>query len=550
MPSKKTPIPSTELDVPKSYKGIYAMHKYWSKKPFNLVANYIARFTDTGHIVLDSFCGSGVTLVESVRLGRKSIGFDINPIATFITRVSLEHIDIERLKQAYQAISERVKTEVNALYQTHCPRCGDEYATATHFIWEGDVMQEVWVTCHSCNTRKVIKAADDLDRQQANSFDKLELWHPQNPLFENTRINAKKGMTTADLFTNRALFALSMILGEIEKIDDIAIQDTLRLCFTAALPQASRMVFVIRRHGNQQNGHDTVRQKAEVGSWVIGYWMPKEHFEINVWRCFDNRFKRILRGKKEINRTIPINSAPCSKLEDLYNADTGYYIDTVSATSLPIDSNTIDYIFTDPPHGNRIPYLELSLMWNTWLKFDDVQWDDEIIISEAKVRNKDKQDYQQRVYIAFKELWRVLKPGKYASIVFNSLDDDSWLAILNACLQAGFQLYEITPLAYSAHSVVQDNRKNALKTDFVITCQKQSSSEKQESIQLDDGQDVETLINDYLASTEEQTQTYNVLNYIIIQQALKNRYISISKIIDTLEQNFIYINSSWRRKSE
>ncbi|MEA3340245.1 MAG: DNA methyltransferase, partial [Chloroflexota bacterium] len=67
--------------LPKTYKGIYAMHKYWSKKPYNLIADYIERFSSPGDIVLDSFCGSGVTVVESVRLGRRAIGIDINPVA-------------------------------------------------------------------------------------------------------------------------------------------------------------------------------------------------------------------------------------------------------------------------------------------------------------------------------------------------------------------------------------------------------------------------------------------------------------------------------------
>ena len=33
-----------------------------------------------------------------------------------------------------------------------------------------------------------------------------------------------------------------------------------------------------------------------------------------------------------------------------------------------LPDNSIDYILSDPPHGNRIPYLELSMLWNGWLK--------------------------------------------------------------------------------------------------------------------------------------------------------------------------------------
>ena len=77
--------------------------------------------------------------------------------------------------------------------------------------------------------------------------------------------------------------------------------------------------------------------------------------------------------------------------------------------SLP--ENSIDYILTDPPHGNRIPYLELSLLWNSWLK-ENVDFEKEIIISESKDRKKDKNNYNTLMYSVFKECYRVLKPEK------------------------------------------------------------------------------------------------------------------------------------------
>lgn len=40
-----------------------------------------------GTIILDPFCGSGATLVESQRLGREAVGIDLNPIACLLSRV-------------------------------------------------------------------------------------------------------------------------------------------------------------------------------------------------------------------------------------------------------------------------------------------------------------------------------------------------------------------------------------------------------------------------------------------------------------------------------
>ncbi len=47
----------------------------------------------------------------------------------------------------------------------------------------------------------------------------------------------------------------------------------------------NNMVFVINRNG-----------KREVGIWVIVFWLPKEHFYINVWNCFINKAKKLLKN--------------------------------------------------------------------------------------------------------------------------------------------------------------------------------------------------------------------------------------------------------------
>ena len=544
-----TQLTYIETDVPKSYRGIYAMHKYWSKKPFNLVANYILRFSEPGDIVLDPFCGSGVTIIESVRTHRKAIGFDINPIAVFITKMGLEHVGIEDLKQAYKHLETRVKTSINNLYKTKCPNCESEDEVATHYIWSSEIMSEVWVSCSMCKTSKVIKNPDLQDIEIVESLSLPSLWYPTVPLFENTRINAKRGMTTSDLFTNRALHALSLISDEIEQVENIKVKNALRFCFSAALPQTSRMVFVIRRRGKVLNKN--TKSKVEVGSWVIGYWIPSDHFEINVWRCFDNRFKRILKGKKEIVNVIPQTALPCPSLDKLYEEKEAYYVGIVSATKLPVETESVDYVFTDPPHGNRMPYLELSLMWNSWLKFKDISWDDEVVISEAKSREKNIHDYHRRITLALREIWRVLKPKKYMSIAFNSLDDKTWLSLLNSCLQAGFKVSEMKPLEYSASSIIQDSRKNALKTDFVITWQKQVPFEKSELMLVRNIVELQKIISNYLEKSNNQmVQTYDILNHVIIRQTQRGKFTPIADILDILEKRFVYINSSWQVKRD
>jgi hypothetical protein len=60
-------------------------------------AMLINEFSKEGDSVLDPFCGSGTTLIESLRLGRHCIGFDINPVATFMSNVKIGLLDHSKI---------------------------------------------------------------------------------------------------------------------------------------------------------------------------------------------------------------------------------------------------------------------------------------------------------------------------------------------------------------------------------------------------------------------------------------------------------------------
>lgn len=67
----------------KSHPAHYLMHKYWGRKPHNVVREYIDNYTNPGDIVLDPFMGSGVVPIEAIKNNRRSIGIDINPMSRF-----------------------------------------------------------------------------------------------------------------------------------------------------------------------------------------------------------------------------------------------------------------------------------------------------------------------------------------------------------------------------------------------------------------------------------------------------------------------------------
>src|SRR2546425_12341295 len=84
-----TPIPAER----QSAKRHYGVHPYFTRRPYNVVRQYILHYSKEGDRVLDPFGGSGVTAVEAFLANRVGIQNDINPLANFIAKRIVESHD-------------------------------------------------------------------------------------------------------------------------------------------------------------------------------------------------------------------------------------------------------------------------------------------------------------------------------------------------------------------------------------------------------------------------------------------------------------------------
>lgn len=72
-------------------RAVHDWYRFVLSFPPHLVRDYLARFgINTGHRVLDPFCGTGTVLVECKKLGIPSVGVEANPIAHFASQVKLD----------------------------------------------------------------------------------------------------------------------------------------------------------------------------------------------------------------------------------------------------------------------------------------------------------------------------------------------------------------------------------------------------------------------------------------------------------------------------
>ncbi len=514
-----------------TYKGLYAMHKYWGKKPYNVMAEFIKKYSKPSEVVLDPFCGSGVSISEAVFNSRKGIGIDINPSSILITRNVIQVIDSKKMLKEFNRIERTVKNEIDKLYSVE--RGGLIYE-GQNFLWENGRLTEVRFSIGSRSRQTDKPGEKDILKANKISYDDIEVYFPKNRFLHNSRINANRKNRIYDLFTPRNLYALSLIFQEIEKIADQEMRGLFEFCFTASVGQASKMVFVIKRRNKTKGESAKISEKKEVGSWVIGYWMPSDFFENNAWTCFENRFKKIYKAKKAQEKTGQRFNLAKDFRSLIDSADYLLAKQPSQDYLKTLPDNSIDYILTDPPHGNRIPYLELSLLWNSWLK-EESDFEKEIIVSESKDRNKDINDYNSLMHDVFKECFRLLKPNSKLSFMFNSLDDDAWIGTVGMFRNIGFHLEEIETLGYSANSVVQDNRKNGLQTDFIITFSKPEKHKPLKSIELIDITSQTEALNKVETLKRNGYKTFQIMNRIVKDTLSNDQFLSVTDLIKVIE---------------
>lgn len=525
---KTTPKHKDATRKANAYTGLYALHKYWGKKPYNIMSDLIQEFTSEKEIVLDPFLGSGVSISEAVFNGRKGCGIDINPAAVFITEEIIKNTDVNRLSEEFLKIKKELKSTINGFYSV--VRKGDTY-TGQNFLWENGTLTEIRYTNGSIKRISTVPEKSDFELINSFNYQDIQGFYPETPFFHNSRINTKSTEKVFELFTPRNLKAISLIYERIEKITDEAVKNTLKFCFTSSIGQASKMVFVIkRRNKTKQETGVKISTKKEVGSWVIGYWKPKDYFENNAWKTFETRVKKVLKAKKEQAKSAQ-NYMKAHSFEHLQTGADYFLLNKASQTALKsIPENSVDYILTDPPHGNRIPYLELSLLWNSWLQ-KEVNYSDEIVVSEAKTRNKTIENYNQLLKTVLYECYRVLKPEKFLSFMFNSLDDRAWFNVVYAFYETGFELHTIETLNYSANSVVQDNRKNGLQTDFVIHYKKKNAKDNDKQLVLIDIENDKDAKQTVQLLKMQSYKPYQILNNIISDKLKSGQFFKISTLL-------------------
>jgi DNA modification methylase len=429
--------------IPGAFPARHNLHKYWGKKPANIFSKCISFFSKEGELVLDPFCGSGVTVIESVISKRKAIGLDLNPFAAFLTETLLQGNKCEGIDAAMSNILAKLTPELSGIYGTNCASCGTE-VIAISFGWKKTDLISVRYYCSTCKKRMEHLPTEEDLRKAVQRHDvacpDMEMhygWEMQ----KLKRGNIKK---FSELFTSRNLLLLSHLWDLIVHIENDVCRHFLQLTFTANLAQASKMIA-----DNKDNGGGP--------SWKINcYWLPADWQELNVLHYFQNRLRRTKSAVLELGGLLPKDASACGSA---VIHDSRKRFDA-------LEDNSVDYILTDPPYGGEgIQYGELSMLWNLWLGYRE---DLDAEVAFNPYRNKAEADYADGLKQVFAEAFRVLKPGRWMSVTFNNKDIKVWNSLISACKGNGFELVVVAPIRRSAPSLTESVMTKAPKSDVLI----------------------------------------------------------------------------------
>ena len=161
-----------------------------------------------------------------------------------------------------------------------------------------------------------------------------------------------------------------------------------------------------------------------------------------------------------------------------------------SAAEISYNDGTFDAVITDPPYYDNISYAALSDFFYVWLKrsvgflypehfaSELTPKRNEIIADSFRHTGKQKAKnfYEEMMFKAFQEIYRVLKPEGILTMVYAHKTVAGWSTLVNALRQSGFVVSEAWPLATEMGSRLLAMESSALASSIFLVARKRGST--------------------------------------------------------------------------
>lgn len=527
--------------------------------------------------ILDPFMGGGTSLVEASRFGAETVGYDLNPVAWFVTKKQLDagQTDPESLQETFDQVKEDVADEITQYYRTPCPNANDKNddhdADVMYNFWvkeldciscghtvplfkdyrvasgryenddkenvlcpdcgsvtlvdnwqetctcedcshewnprEGNVSRGGYYTCPECGQKDPVtkgikekegfslrlyaveyfcevcdqkgleksssKGYKKADPEDKNLFEKAKRdWKTRTDLHDYVpHESIPEGAITAsssvngndvfahgyqkwqDMYTERQLLCLSILLKRIDNIDDQNHKEFLLLALSDSIRYNT--TFVTYNKGYNKADH----------SFKANSFVPTTYpVENNVWGAkfgsgtFTAIWDMVMKGVRSAvhptDRYVDNNGDTIKSPE--FSQPIGLKSKANRGDMRKItDENEFDAVITDPPYYDNIIYSEVSDFFYVWQKilledeypgFDQ----DKTPRAESIVTNpylgKTAEDFEHEMGEALEVINRTLKDDGTLAFTYHHSDQESWGELLESLCNTGFEVTATYPI--------------------------------------------------------------------------------------------------------
>lgn len=517
--------------------AIYNAHSYHTKVPYKAIMRYLLHYTKPGDIVLDGFCGSGMTGVASEmcqdeglvmelltekysvdKVGkRNAVNIDLSPAATFIAynynKKKTEAGDVEvgklisKLRGEFnwcfstQSSYQEKPSDFNSLenfYNSNkqefgevnyivwseqyiCSTCSNLFSFWESTVSEDETIVSKMLTCPDCNSKhekknltlKKKKVFDNLIGKIVNIPDII-------PVKINYTVNKKRFNKKPDWYDKEVIEYFETFSENktvpLKKFDE-------RLGNEIKRPIKIGYEYVHQIYTNRilsiLDSYITQSNNSDA-QFLLGSTLPKL---TKMNRFMPQHGSRALVGPMANAMYFPPLSVENNVLSQLefqlkkinkaWTTYEGTIISTQSSTSINLPDNSVDYIFIDPPFGANIMYSELNFIREAWLS---VFTNNKKEAVENNAIGKDILEYVSLMGDSFKEFYRLLKPQKWITVEFSNTSAKIWNALQYVIQSSGFIIASVDALDKKRggfHSMITTT---AVKQDLVISAYKPDDS--------------------------------------------------------------------------
>ena len=521
------PLPSTRGGA------FYNTFPYPTKISPEAIAVYIASATNPEDTVLDTFAGSGSTgiaallaehptekmietasnlEVEPVWGKRNAVLYEIGTYAAFATKTITNRLKAKEYTVAVEDFIMRAEKLVSELYAAKSPDGKDGFIR--YAIWT-----EVLI-CPECKA-ELDYFENGTSRNPATFYNKIECphCHKSTPLEEMSFATEEyydKILSKTILRKKRKIAWIYGISGK-ENWDRAPTDEDF------ALVQKLEEKFSPRENPRKIEWGDLHRAGYHFGISHLHHFYTNRNYQVmstlwNLAECYPDReaaaLKLLLLSYNGAHCTLMtrvvakrdsrdfvltgaqsgvlyISKLPVEKnillglkrkakpFKDAYkmleNCHGTIEVRNISSEAMAEPDNSIDFVFTDPPFGDFIPYAEVNQINELWLPAVTKR-SEEIIISTAQNKNVDT--YRDMLTKVFREIRRVTKDDHSIAVVFHAAKATVWGAFSEAIQKSGLEIQQTSFLDKTQASFKQVVSKSSVQGDPMFLLKKAKSEKK------------------------------------------------------------------------